>query len=336
MSSKITVTIDSDLPYLCLPDVACNTFERAFGLSLDADRDLYLLNDTVHGDLRKSNPSIRFSLGKSLNEAVNVTLPYLAFDLQVTQPIAENGTNYFPLRCSSDASRYVLGRAFLQEAYLFADYESSSFSLSQANLTTRSNIVTISHSSRSPTSTSQPDGPDSAGLSRGSIAGIAIGSSMAVALLLSLFFFLFRKSCPHRQVENTNRSSISGPIPCDGGKVSWPNSPTGSGTDNIAPPMASTSNGESPFQRFEERLERLERANTTRFPESAPANHRLRSEVSGEEPPSWTPTMTAKKQELAGSPTAKELQDARFGARGRQEHVFELAADASSWMGSKR
>ncbi|KAL8968701.1 MAG: hypothetical protein Q9183_002336, partial [Haloplaca sp. 2 TL-2023] len=99
--------------------------------------------------------------------------------------------------------------------------------------------------------------------------------------------------------------------------------------------MASTSNGESPFQTFEERLERLERANITRFPESTPENHRLRSEMPGEEPPSWRPAMTAKKQELAGSPTAKELQDTRFSGRGRRKHVFDLAVDASSRMESQ-
>ncbi|KAL8719080.1 MAG: hypothetical protein Q9181_008109, partial [Wetmoreana brouardii] len=170
LSGNITATVDSDLPYIYLPNSACKKFETAFGLSWDASRELYLLNDTVHGKLRESNPSISISLGQSASKTVNVSLPYQAFDLQVTQPIAENGTNYFPLRCSSNASQYVLGRAFLQETYLLVDYEKSNFSLSQAQFNDRSDIVTIDHSSSGPVSNTTSTASSGASLSRGAIA----------------------------------------------------------------------------------------------------------------------------------------------------------------------
>ena len=58
---------------------------------------LYLVNDTIHGRLREDNPTLSFTLGRSAAQTVNIKLPYQAFDLQVTQPIAENRTHYFPL-----------------------------------------------------------------------------------------------------------------------------------------------------------------------------------------------------------------------------------------------
>lgn len=102
MSDNITAKIGSDLPYLYLLSTVCKSFERAFGLRWDALKGLYLVNDANHARLRTLNPTKSFSFGQSNSKVVNITLPYQAFDLQVTKPIADNGTNYFPLRCSSD------------------------------------------------------------------------------------------------------------------------------------------------------------------------------------------------------------------------------------------
>ncbi|KAL8948338.1 MAG: hypothetical protein Q9222_005467 [Ikaeria aurantiellina] len=348
LSENVTAIIDSDLPYLYLPNAACKKFETAFGLSWDADRQLYLLNDTIHGTLRTANPSISFNLGPSATQTTNVTLPYLAFDLQVTQPIAENGTNYFPLRCTSNSSQYVLGRAFLQETYLLVDYETSNFSISQAQFSNQSEIVTIDHSSSNPTSGDESAGSGGAAFSTGAIAGIAIGASVAVVLLLSLLVVLFRRSRRQCHDHPKGPPSISGPIPFDSTKDSWPNSPTSSGDHNTQPPMSALSNNETPFQRFEERLERLERANTTHLPpysntwEGGPE---LRSEVSGENIPTQLRFAAANnardrpKQELAGSPAARELQDAHLSGRLQPKpvkHVFELAADDSRRTSRRR
>jgi hypothetical protein len=69
---------------------------------------------------------------------VNITLPYDAFDLQLSYPYLPNTTYadpskyYFPLRQAANETQYVLGRAFLQEAYLITDYERNNFSIHQA------------------------------------------------------------------------------------------------------------------------------------------------------------------------------------------------------------
>lgn len=234
-----------------------------------------------------------FSLGQSAAETVNITLPYLAFDLQATQPIAVNGTNYFPLRCSTNATQYVLGRAFLQETYLFVDYETSSFSLSQTQFSNNSDVITISYSVSDSASGAALVGSTENGLSNGAVAGIAIGASIAGVLLLSFLFFLIRRSRRWRQGSIKDRAIISAPIPIEKNTESWPNSPTSSG--NTGPAITGSSNSE-PFQRLEERLERLERANTGRLPEYTHVRvdeYGFLNEFPGESAPSREPATIA-------------------------------------------
>ena len=345
LSKNITATVNSDLPFMYLPNSTCEKFETAFGLSWDTSKELYLVNDTVHAELRKENPSVVFELGSSAAKSVNITLPYLSFDLQSTKPITENGTNYFPLRCSADESQYVLGRAFLQETYLLVDYEKANFSLSQAQFASgnTSNIVTIDHSAKA-LGNASIDGTGnavthSAGLGHGAIAGIAVGSSLALVLILAVLLFLLRR-CRNGRPKNDGpiRGSISAPIPYDGThKDSWPSSPTSNGGESHSnQPMRMTSHAESPFQRLEERLERLERETNARSPPSVdpwPHDRKLRNEISGDTMISPTSPSRADlpayrpKQELQGTPAAMELQQARDSSQLQPksgQKVFEL------------
>lgn len=122
-------TVDTTIPHMYLPVSVCKQFEKAFGLTYDSIRQYYLVNDSSHQQLQNLNPSVTFSLGSKAtgSQAVNITLPYGAFDLQASNPIYPNGTNYFPLRQAADESTYTLGRAFFQEAYLLVDYEAKTY-----------------------------------------------------------------------------------------------------------------------------------------------------------------------------------------------------------------
>ncbi|KAL9634140.1 MAG: hypothetical protein Q9204_003116 [Flavoplaca sp. TL-2023a] len=369
MSNNITAKIESDLPHLYLPSPACKSFERAFGLRWDASKDLYLVNDANHARLRALNPTISFSFGQSNSKVVNITLPYQAFDLQVTKPIADNGTNYFPLRCSSDPSQYILGRAFLQETYLVVDYERSNFSLSQVVFNNQPDVVSIDHARANKANEASDPEPDSlqpSGLSQGAIAGIAIGASVAIILLLSLSFCLLRRSHRRRQADRRIRGFISGPIPCGSSKNPWSTSSMSSGDQYTIPPMTANLN-ESPLQRFEERLERLERANT-----AAGAPERTTTELSdgnkfGELPEDTTTelpedstlqrtiprgttlshlrlattayTSGRPQQELVGSPTARELHETRRSGQDQRkptDFIFELGAGNSRRASGQR
>ena len=327
LSNNITATVDSDLPYLQLPVSVCKNFERALGLFWDPSMQLYLVNDTIHGRLREDNPTFSFTLGRSASQTVNITLPYQAFDLQVTQPIAENGTNYFPLRCTSNTSQFILGRAFLQEAYLFVDYDTSSFSLSQAQFKNESDIVTVNHADvRGSPPGSPSTAPGKGGLSKGSIAGITVGASAAAVLLISVLFFLLRRVQRRKQRNDTALSAYSALALINERKGSWHHSSTSSQE------MTASSDADSPFQSLAERLNRLEQANaSTKSPGygyMTGHGYETQSELPGnDEKPLARVNGSGQDQELPGSPTAKELPDSPIIERDKSKPAFELAAN---------
>ena len=118
LKQPIVTLVDSTVPHIWLPVEACRAFEAAFGITYDSIRNLYLINDTLHDTLVKQDPHIVFQLANSLTgvPAVNITLPYASFDLQVSAPIVQNSSRYFPLRQAQDESQYTLGRTFFQES----------------------------------------------------------------------------------------------------------------------------------------------------------------------------------------------------------------------------
>lgn len=70
-------------------------------------------------------------------------MEYESFDLMAEYPIVNNQTRYFPLRQAQNDTQYTLGRAFLQDAYVIADYDRSNFSVSQAVFPNGSNTQQI-------------------------------------------------------------------------------------------------------------------------------------------------------------------------------------------------
>lgn len=118
LSDAVLALVDSTVPYLWLPEAACTAFEDAFGITWDPIRALYRVNETLHDDLLKQNPSVVFELANGINggPSVNITLPYASFDLEVSYPVPRTPTRYFPLQRASDESKVTLGRTFFQES----------------------------------------------------------------------------------------------------------------------------------------------------------------------------------------------------------------------------
>ncbi|KAN0108055.1 Aspartic peptidase domain containing protein [Hyaloscypha variabilis] len=127
--------IDSTTSHIWLPQDALEMFEKAFGLVLDQDSGLYLINETQHDTLIAQNSSITFSLTTNIQDpstaVVNITLPYAAFDLWVTWGYnITSPSRYFPIHLAN-GTQYTLGRTFLQEAYLSVDNLNQTFTVSQ-------------------------------------------------------------------------------------------------------------------------------------------------------------------------------------------------------------
>ena len=199
-------TIDSSTPYLWLPEAVCLEFERAFGLTYDDAVQLYTFgsNSTQHGFLVDLNMTFHFVVADlpGSSNSVSLSLPYKAFDLQLTYPFPGlNATqssppiNYFPLRKAANDTQYTLGRVFLQETYLKVDYERNIFSVFQAtfspNALADTDLIPITRPKNSTFI-----GPDVASpepiLSKGGIAGVVVGGAIALISLFCLIVLWMR------------------------------------------------------------------------------------------------------------------------------------------------
>ncbi|KAK4100947.1 acid protease, partial [Parathielavia hyrcaniae] len=201
LSDSIDIMIDSTDPNLWLPAEVCDAFEEAFGLTLDSESGLYLVNDTHRNTLLDSDAQVSFRLSdvKSGGDTVAIVLPYAAFDLTAEYPLVKNTSRYFPLRRANSSAQYTLGRTFLQEAYLSVDYDRRVFNISACtwNQGARENLVLIPSNS-SPSSSSSNPNPDanddaSTSLSGGAIAGIVVGCVLLVSLVATLIVLRKRR-----------------------------------------------------------------------------------------------------------------------------------------------
>lgn len=190
LQEEIYVNLDFTMPYLWLPGDICDHIASHFRLRYDNATELYVVDDETHTDLVARNPSFTFSFGNSagLGDTVNIDLSYAALDLQASWPIYNETKNYFPIRRAANASQYTIGRALMQEAYVIVDYERRNFSLHQAAFPAPNAQKIVAISARDGQIHEKEDS-----LSKGSIAGIATGSVIFAALLVTLITLLVRR-----------------------------------------------------------------------------------------------------------------------------------------------
>ncbi|KAA6408257.1 MAG: Acid protease [Lasallia pustulata] len=215
LPNGIYAAIDSTVAQMYLPQAAVTAFENAFSLTLDPTSGLYLVNDSLHNALLAQQASVVFSLGKDISggQTVQITLPYASFDLTAQTPLVASSSRYFPLHLASNDSQYTLGRTFLQEAYLTADYERMNFSVAQctwsANMTEHIIPICSLNSTECAATTNKKTG---GGLSSGAIAGIVVGA-VAILAIAALLIWLLAIRPRKRRLENTevkNRERLEG------------------------------------------------------------------------------------------------------------------------------
>ncbi|KAF2160200.1 hypothetical protein M409DRAFT_70565 [Zasmidium cellare ATCC 36951] len=192
-TAAIPALIDSVVPEIWLPEALCREFENELGLVWNDTVGMYLVDDDLHNRLTTRNASVIFSLAASAGDTrttVNITLPYAAWDLSVGYPLlgalygndSTRSMRYFPLKRGNSNDQYYLGRTFLQEAYVAADYDNQEFHVSPATFGSGAqDIRTVTF-------------PRKSGLSGGAIAGIVIGVVAALAIAGGLlWWFCWRK-----------------------------------------------------------------------------------------------------------------------------------------------
>lgn len=219
LADPIEMFVDSTEAYIWLPEAACNSFASAFGLTRAEISGRYLLNASTHEQNVKTNASVTFQLANQADggDSVSVVFPYAAFNLNYTDETDDPTDNYmFPIQLQNNAQGYTLGRAFLQEVYLSANYEYMNFSLYQAipqpanhdaHIVPLASMNSINASSTgsgpsgNSSGTSSNRGSSGSGISGGAIAGIVI-AVLAIAIGVGIFLFCCRR---RRNRQNGNQ-----------------------------------------------------------------------------------------------------------------------------------
>lgn len=185
--TTVAMSVDSAFSELWLPPAVCNSLAHALNLTLDPSTGRYLIDQDTHSNLVAASPEFTFTLAAndSSAQAVDIVLPWSAFDQLLLPPIYQSAVPYFPLRQTPKGSTSVLGRTFLQEAYVVVDWERGNFTLAQA----RSESATPSVVAIMPAS----DGyPQSQSLGTGPIAGIVVGAVLLFGILAAAILYLRR------------------------------------------------------------------------------------------------------------------------------------------------
>jgi hypothetical protein len=122
------INVEPLVAQIWLEKVFCDVFEEHFGLIWEPQTNMYFVNDTQHDINISRKMSITFVI---LSNSTNITFPYTDFALTASYPLVPTSRRYFPLRRATYTSQVMLGRAFIQGAYLIADYDRKTFNISQ-------------------------------------------------------------------------------------------------------------------------------------------------------------------------------------------------------------
>ena len=219
---RFVALIDSTTPYLWLPESICDNFANALGFKYNDTFDLYILDNDQYNTLSDmENLAFTFSLssydnqdnfGHPLHEngVVNITLPSVSFISTLQFPFQNESIEYgapavpyFTLRKSHSNDSIILGRSFLQEAYLVTKYDSDVFSLYQTEFPSGSpNVQQIAR----PDDSIYPEGPPETkhnDISTGEKAGIAVG---VILVIFSVISFLSWYCCCRGRKEKRAKS----------------------------------------------------------------------------------------------------------------------------------
>ncbi|KAK0672715.1 aspartic peptidase domain-containing protein [Cercophora samala] len=232
MDDSIEAFIDSSTPYLWLPTEICDRFADALNLTWREDLGLYTFAGGGEQYTRFQNDeslSFTFTLssfdntdnfGQPFNVpgVVNITIPSAAFAQLLRYPFrnviqwGESSIPYFPLKRSTkevNNNTYIIGRAFMQEAYIITTYDKSMFSLHQAlfpeSASSNYSLEAIARPPDSPypafTGAPAPTGTNNR-LGTGQTVGIVFSAFITGSILGLLIWFCCRRKKSKQTPQN--------------------------------------------------------------------------------------------------------------------------------------
>lgn len=246
--SGLKVSIDGCSPYLTLPKSTCDNIATHLPVSFNEDLGLYLWDtksDKYH-DIISSATALSLSfISGSNTKLLKIRVPFVHLNLTLSAPLVNEPVPYFPCHVN-DKGVYVLGRAFLQDAFIGANWDPSAETwwLAQApgrNIQATTNVVSIGKEDKTivkggndwkvswdgvwnddsdeqaPSSTPTSDANDQennkdvrGGMSTGAKAGIGIGgAAVFLALGLGAVFFWRRRRSQAAQAQPAQTPSAT-------------------------------------------------------------------------------------------------------------------------------
>ncbi|KAM7217047.1 Aspartic peptidase domain containing protein [Rhypophila decipiens] len=228
MSDSIVALIDSSTPYLWLPEEVCDRFASALNLTWREDLGLYVFPEGSHYMDFQSDQALSFTFSVSsydntdnfgrpldLPGVVNITLPSAAFAHLLRYPFknviqwGDSSIPYFPLKRSSpqvNGNQFIIGRAFMQEAYIITNYDRGQFSLHQAlfpeNSATNYTLQAIERPPDSPYPAYVPNGSSDGGLTPAKTAGIVLSAFACGSVIGAILWFCCRKRLRSKKGKN--------------------------------------------------------------------------------------------------------------------------------------
>ena len=238
-NESLPAVIDTSTPYLWLPRVVCDRFAKAFDLTWNETLGVYLFdpNGDRFADFQKPDSPVSFTFSLSsydnvdnygnpleLPGIVNITVTSAAFAQLLRYPFRDaisfdqSSVPYFPLKRANEGGPLVIGRAFMQEAYLFMNYDRGRFSLHQAlfpqSPDTNYSLATVERPPDSPYPAYVDRSGGGTGLSTGQTAGIVVGAfAMGSVIGLALWYCCRRRRAAkrrQRQIDDDKQGSESG------------------------------------------------------------------------------------------------------------------------------
>ena len=137
-TTRRKVRFDPGVTYLHLPRETCDAFARYLPIKYSSDLDLYLWDTSAANYMSVVNTThyVDFSLttGSSAPGAT-IKVPLALLHLNLSAPIVQETVPYFPCRPYSTANStepVILGRAFLQAAYMAVNWDTHMMAIGQA------------------------------------------------------------------------------------------------------------------------------------------------------------------------------------------------------------
>jgi len=283
IGSGFKVAVDGCSPYLSLPKSTCDNIAAELPVNFDEDLGLYLWNtdSDKYEEIISSASALSFSfISGSNTEPVKIRVPFMHLNLTLTEPLVDTPKPYFPCHVNGNGN-YVLGRAFLQDAFIGANWhpEANTWWLAQAPgraIQSTPEVAAIEETAKTvskggndweaswrgvwdseETTSSSPtpeptrdDGSDEeggGGLSTAAIGGIAGGVGGAAILGIALGVFLFLR----RRRNRAARSQAANPsLPVAVSKSESPKWPVQDQPPQEMP-LREANSAPSPYHRYE-------------------------------------------------------------------------------------